>query len=154
LTLPRAVRILFRGIALELDVTMLGELLFPPADYRRTTLSLLTWWEARRMTYNVIVGGTGLFTLLVIRLISLLPPGLPSPLDWRPVLAYGVIANVCYTFGWAIEAVAQRIWGDRCPAIGPVLFRQGLAFSVGLTLLPILIISIAWLVRVAGVFLR
>lgn len=133
---------------------MLGELLFPPADYRRTTLSLLTWWEARRMAYNVIVGGTGLFTLLVIRLISLLPPGLPSPLDWRPVLAYGVIANVCYTFGWATEALAQRIWGDRCPAIGPALFRQGLAFSVGLTLLPILVISIAWLVRVAGIFLR
>ena len=142
------------GIALELDVTMLGELLFPPADYRRTTLSLLTWWEARRMTYNVIVGGTGLFTLLVIRLISLLPPGLPSPLDWRPVVAYGVIANVCYTFGWAIEAAAQRIWGDRFPAIGPALFRQGLAFSVGLTLLPILVISIAWLARVVGIFLR
>lgn len=139
---------------MELDVTMLGELLFPPADYRRTTLSLLTWWEARRMTYNIIVGGTGLFTLAVILLISLLPPGLPSPLDWRPIVAYGVMANVCYTFGWAVEATAQRIWGDRCPAMGPALFRQGLAFSVGLTLLPILIVSVVWLGRVAGIFLR
>ena len=133
---------------------MLGELLFPPADYRRTTLSLLTWWEARRMIFNLVVGGTGLVTLLIIALITLLPPGLPSILNWRPIVAYGVLANICYTFGWAIEATAQRIWGDRCPAIGPALFRQGLAFSVGLTLLPILIVSIAWVVRVAGFLLR
>ena len=133
---------------------MLGELLFPPADYRRTTLSILSWWEARRGTYNLIVGGAGLFTLFVLRLISWLPPFVNFSVDLRPILAYGVLANVCYTFGWAIEAAAQRIWGDRCPAIGPALFRQGLAFSVGLTLLPILVISIAWLARVVGIFLR
>jgi hypothetical protein len=130
---------------------MLGEMLFPPADYRRTTLSLLTWWESRRGMYNLAVGGAGVFTVIIAKLISLIPPGVNMQLDWRPVVAYGVLANVCYTFGWAIEAVAQRIWKERCPAFGPVLFRQGLAFSVGLTLLPILLMSITWVVRV-GLF--
>ena len=34
--------------------------------------------------------------------------------------------------------------------LGPALFRQGLAFSVGLTLLPILLVSLAWLARVVA----
>lgn len=133
---------------------MLGELLFPPADYRRTTVSLFTWWEARRGMFNVVVGTSGLVTLAFVRLISWMPPGLQIPFDWRPVVAYGVLANICYTFGWGIEATAQRIWGDKCPAFGPALFRQGLAFSVGLTLLPILITSMGWLARVAMLFVR
>ncbi|HEX8943679.1 MAG TPA: hypothetical protein VF785_11105 [Gemmatimonadaceae bacterium] len=134
-------------------MTMLGELLFPPAANRRTAASLLVWWESRRLIFNGFVGATGLFTLLVIRLITFVPPGVPFMLDWRPVVAYGVLANLCYTFGWAIETIAQRIWGEKCPTIGPALFRQGLAFSVGLTLLPILLVSIAWVARVVSVFL-
>lgn len=129
---------------------MLGEILFPPAESRRNALSILSWWEARRGTYNLIVGGTGLFTLLVVRLISWVPPFVNFPFDWRPVVAFGVLANVCYTFGWAIESAARRVWGDKCPPFGPALFRQGLAFSVGLALLPILLVSFAWVVRVAG----
>lgn len=129
-------------------MALIGDVLFPAADYRRTTLSLLNWWESRRLTFNLVVGGAGVVTLLVVRAISLMPPGVPMVFDWRPVVAYGVLANVCYTFGFGIEAVAQRVWGEKCPAIGPVLFRQGLAFSVGLTLLPILLVSIGWLARV------
>jgi len=130
-------------------VAFLGDVLFPPADYRRTTFSLLNWWESRRATYNVVVGGAGILTLLVIRVISWMPPGVFVPFDWRPVVAYGVLANVCYTFGFAIEATAQRIWGKKCPSFGPALFRQGLAFSVGLTLLPIILVSMTWLARLA-----
>jgi hypothetical protein len=133
---------------------MLGDVLVPPADYRRTTISLLTWWESRRLTFNVAVGSAGLITLLAIRIISHVPPGLQMPLDWRPVVAYGVLANICYTSGWALEAMAQRIWGNKCPPFGPALFRQGLAFSVGLTLLPIVVASIGWLAKVAALVLR
>ena len=46
-----------------------------------------------------------------------------------------------------IAPMAQKIWKERCPPFGPALFRQGLAFSVGLTLLPILLISATWVVR-------
>jgi hypothetical protein len=126
---------------------MLEDVLFPPADYRRTTLSTIGWWESRRGMYNVIVGGTGLFSLLVIRLITLVPPGVHFLFDWRPVAAYGLLANVCYTLGWGTELLLHRIMRQRAPAIGPALFRQGLAFSVGLTLLPIVLVSIGWVVR-------
>lgn len=136
-------------------MALVGEFLFPPADYRRTTLSLLLWWEARRLPYNVIVGATGLFTLFMVGAISIVPPGIKGlPFDWRVIVVYGGLANVCYTFGWAVEALAQRIWKERCPAMGPALFRQGLAFSVGLTLLPIILASATWVVRLASVLIR
>ena len=128
---------------------MLGDVLFPPGDTRRTTTSLIAWWERRRITFNVMVGGAGLITLLFVYLISFIPPSAHLPLDWRPIAVYAVLANVCYTFGWAIEALAQRIWGEKCPRFGPALFRQGLVFSMGLTLLPILLMSFVWVVRAA-----
>jgi len=37
---------------------------------------------------------------------------------------------------------------------GPALFRQGLAFSVGLTLLPIVIVSVGWVARLAMFIFR
>jgi hypothetical protein len=135
-------------------VALLGDVLYPPADYRRTTISLLKWWESRRGTFNLVVGATGLITLAITLLISLVPPGVPMFFDWRPIVAYGLLANLCYTFGWAIEAFAQKIWGEKCPPFGPALFRQGLAFSVGLTLLPIVVVSIGWVVRLAMFILR
>ena len=135
---------------------VLGDVLFPPADSRRTTFSLLGWWESRRLTYNIAVGSAGLFTLVVVRAITLLPPGAPmgGANWWQPVVAYALLANVCYTFGWALEALAQRAWGNRCPPFGPALFRQGLAFSVGLTLLPIPVVSIGCLARVVSLIAR
>jgi hypothetical protein len=130
---------------------MLADTLFPAAATRRTTWSLLGWWESRRGFFNLAVGGTGLLTLLVIRLIALIPPGVPMPTGWlRPVIVYGVLANVCYSLGWFAESAAQRVWGDRVRPLGPVLFRQGVAFSVGLTALPVLLVSLTWLLRVAG----
>ena len=135
-------------------MALLGEMLFPPADARRTTVSLLNWWESRRGTFNLIVGSTGVVTLVITQLISWVPPGVPMMFDWRPVAAYGLLANVCYTFGWAIEATAQKLWGEKCPTFGPALFRQGVAFSVGLTLLPIVLVSVGWVARLAMFIFR
>ena len=133
---------------------LIGDVLYPAAANRRTTGSIIAWWETRRPTYNLIVGSAGLVTLGALRLISWLPPHAPMPLDWRPVVAYGVLANVCYSFGWLLEAGAQRLWGDRVRPLGPPLFRQGVAFSVGLTMLPIVLAGLTWTVRVALALFR
>ena len=132
--------------------SLIGDVLFPLPAYRRTTIGILTWWESRRLVYNVIVGGTGIVSLVFIGLLSLVPPGLQLWPGLGPVVAFGVLANVCYTFGSFIEITLQRIWGDRVLPVGPALFRQGLSFSVGLTLLPMFVASLSWVVR-AGMFL-
>jgi hypothetical protein len=133
---------------------LIGDVLYPLAANRRTTGSIIAWWESRRPTYNLIVGAAGVVSLGVIKLISLLPPHSPMPLGWQPIVAFGVLANVCYSLGWVFEAGAQRLWGDRVRPLGPPLFRQGIAFSVGLAMLPIVLAGISWVVRLGTSIFR
>jgi len=57
---------------------------------------------------------------------------------------YAVAANVCYTFGWVTELLWA--WGDttQTETIRPKVFRVGLIFSAGLTLLPVIVLSLIW----------
>ncbi len=134
-------------------MTALTKILFPLPDYRRTPSSLFAWWESRRLTYNLFVGGTGVVTLGFVSLLELLPPkghGLGEV--WIGVIAYGVLANVGYSLGWLAEMAMRAVWGDEAPYAGPALFRQGLAFSIGLTLLPVPMAIISWVVRLVQHF--
>ena len=137
-------------------MSALTRLLFPaPAEVRSTT-AIFRWWESRRLSYNVIVGGAGLVTLSAIKLIMLLPPfsSNAAMFFWPGVVAYGVFANLFYSLGFVTEAAMQRAWHDDTPRVGPALFRQGLAFSVGLTLFPIALMGIAWGFQVLRLILR
>lgn len=133
-------------------MSALTRFLFPPPDYRRTPASLLRWWESRRPAYNLVVGGTGLITLGTVSVVGLLPPAIhPGLIVWPQVLVgvvvYGVLANVGYSLGWTTEMAMRVLWKEKAPDVGPALFRQGLSFAVGLTLLPIPVAVVSWLVR-------
>ena len=132
--------------------SIVSEVLFPLPAIRRTPIGILMWWESRRLIYNVIVGATGLVTLGMIGAISMIPPGLgPKPLPpLIAILAYGGLANICYTAGSFVEIALQQLWKDRVLPVGPALFRQGLTFSIGLTLLPIIAVSGVWLLRLGA----
>jgi hypothetical protein len=124
-------------------MSALTRLLFPAPAEVRSTVSIFRWWESRRLTFNVIVGATGLVTLAAIKVLALLPPFSTSvSIFWPGVVAYGVLANLFYSLGFMTEAAMQRAWRDDTPRVGPPMFRQGLIFSVGLTLLPIAGIAI------------
>ncbi|MEP6621240.1 MAG: hypothetical protein ABJE47_18080 [bacterium] len=123
-------------------MTALARLLFPLPATRRSTTTLLSWWESRRPTYNLIVGATGLVTVIAIQAMSILPPHMPLTVPWQLVVVYALCANIFYSFGFAAEALLQRLYGDDVAPVGPTLFRHGLVFSVGLTLFPI---GVAWL---------
>ena len=133
-------------------MSQLVEVLYPVPDLRRTPLSSLRWWESRRLLFNKVVGAAGLGTLAGVSAFFLLPPhtlGPFSPLAMLAVAAvYGVAANLCYSAGWLAELAARAVWGRRAPDVGPLLFRQGLIFSVGLTLFPVLLIAMIWVVHV------
>jgi hypothetical protein len=132
-------------------MSALTRILFPLPDYRRTPWTLLRWWEARRLTYNLAVGGAGLLTLGCLALVSALPPRLPGPVfEWRGVVVYGLLANLGYSLGWVSEVAMRALWKDRAPDAGPALFRQGLSFAVGLTLLPIPLVGLSWLARLVS----
>lgn len=131
-------------------MSSLVNVLYPVPDLRRTPLSTLRWWESRRLVFNKAVGAAGLVTLAGMSLLFALPPyssPVPFPEVLGPVAIYAIMANVCYTLGWQVELVARRVWGRSAPDLGPLLFRQGLIFSVGLTLLPLLLGAFHWIAR-------
>lgn len=137
-------------------MTSLVDRLYPLPDVRRTPLSLLRWWESRRLFYNRVVGTTGLVTLAGFSLFFALPPhSSPPPAEFLLVgtVAYALMANACYSLGWLAELAARAVWGREAPEIGPVLFRQGLIFSVGLTLLPLPVAALLWVARTVATLL-
>lgn len=74
----------------------------------------------------------------------------PGFVPWQPIVAFGVLANVCYSLGPLVELSIQRLWGRTVLPVGPSLFRMGLTFSVGLAFLPALIITILSIARVVA----
>ncbi|WP_420124849.1 hypothetical protein [Longimicrobium sp.] len=134
-------------------MSSLVEVLYPLPDFRRTPLSTVRWWESRRLAFNKAVGGAGLVTLAGVSFFAALPPFssvIPLPMMVMAAGVYGILANGCYTLGWVTELVARRMWGRSAPDMGPLLFRQGVIFSVGLTLLPLLLSVLLWVARIVA----
>ena len=117
----------------------LTEFLFP-APARRSTPAIITWWERRRLAYNATVGAAGLVSLASVGLFNTLMGGegvFPEALILAAV--FGGMANLCYFFGPTAELLFEKLWGRRVLPTGPMLYRMGLTFSVGLALLPTLL---------------
>lgn len=126
-------------------MSAITEFLFP-APAKRTTGAIVGWWEKRRLAYNVAVGSSGLVSLGLTWLLLALPPNGASPgIPWVLPVVFGVAANICYTLGPAVELAIEKMFGRDILPTGPVLYRMGLTFSVGLTFLPVLM-SLWWLV--------
>ncbi|MDH3205482.1 MAG: hypothetical protein OEO79_02665 [Gemmatimonadota bacterium] len=124
----------------------LTEFLFP-APARRTTGAIVTWWERRRLAYNAFVGAAGLVSIGAVSLVSLmLGAGVPRGEFWIVPIVFGTAANICYLLGPLTELLIQTLWGRQVLPTGPMLYRMGLTFSVGLALLPTLLAGIALVV--------
>lgn len=101
----------------------------------------------------MVLGGAGVVSLSVVALVAALPPGgrfIGLPLI--PMAVYAILAHVSYSPGPAVELALEKTWGRRLLPAGPLLFRAGLTFAVGLTLLPIILVTIGYIFRIIGVF--
>ncbi len=123
-----------------------------PTPAKRDTLSILKWWEGRRLPYNLFVGGAGALATVAFLVFAAIPPlgAVPGLQVLIPIAIFGVMANVCYTFGSVIEILTLKIWGRDVLPVGPALYRMGLTFSVGLALLPALLILVIWVGRIVA----
>lgn len=120
------------------------EFLFPAPAPRRVG-GIIRWWESRRLQYNLIVGSSGLLSLGAVRVLAGLPPDpISIPYIWGPVAAVALMANACYLLGPTVEIGIEKLFGGKVLPTGPVLYRMGLTFSVGLTLLPTLLAGVGW----------
>ncbi len=132
----------------------LGNFLYPtPADRRAG--AIIRWWEARRLTYNLVLAGSGVLSLGVMGLFQSLPPNAPGlRFAVLPLLVYGLLANVCFGLGPAIEIAVEKLSGGRILPTGPLLLRAGLTFAVGLTfVLPTILMAISYVARIIGVII-
>jgi hypothetical protein len=106
---------------------------------------IFRWWEARRLDYNIAVGVIGIITWFLVLFAgsAAVKPGVDFEEPFAMILGppiYGILANICYTFGPIIDVVAYR----GSPRVK--LFKVGLIFSLVLTALPGLWAVTAWLV--------
>jgi len=129
-------------------MTAIERYFFTPIYYPGSPLSVVKWWESRRPLFNACVGGAGLLSVGAIVVSSVLPPHpLPILVPWLGIVAYGVLANLCYSLGAPADMLLRRMLGPRAAAAGPVLFRYGFVFSLGLTLLPVPLSFLGWVIR-------
>lgn len=138
-------------------MSRLVEFLYPLPALKNSPGSLLAWWESRRPAFNAIVGGTGLVTFGAVRLITALPPdpwGLTLLQELPVIITYAVLANVAYSGGFLTELAMRKFLGESAPRPGPALLRMGLTFAVGLTLFPVAIVGIDWVLRIVKYWLR
>jgi hypothetical protein len=115
----------------------------------RPGLEAVMWWERRRVVFNLAVLGAGIASVATVLLVGarLVRPGedVVEPLVIvAGVPAYALAANACYCLGW----VSELLWsgGDlaRTAPLRNRVFRVGLWFSVGVTLLPGVVVPAVW----------
>lgn len=116
---------------------------FSRKDELTSALQRIGWWEIRRIPYNLIVGLTGIFAVVLIFIsgavaerITGTPMGLPDPPIFAlvGVVIYGILANACYTGGWITELFVVKVWEESGKSFGEISFTLGFIFSVLLTL--------------------
>jgi hypothetical protein len=135
-------------------MTALTRILFRhPAAMPESPAQVIDWWESRRPIFNLVIGGVGVMTLGIMNVMFAMPP-LEDPMPWQftvfGAVLYGTAANMCYSFGWMAELFLRRYISHDTGPVGAALFRYGFAFSIGLTLVPAGVATLAWLARVAA----
>ena len=129
-------------------MTDLTRYFFNPVSAPRNAWSVIGWWESRRTLYNATLAVAGGLSISAVKLMMMLMPAPQTePFPWGIVVVYAILANVMYTVGPTVDLLIRRRWGNQYAAVGPVLFRYGFVFSVGLTLLPIPLAVLSILLR-------
>ena len=107
--------------------------------------NVIAWWESRRIAYNLIVGGAGIVSCILVGLLVFTTPAVQNLLNrfnLSPgfeiffVIIYGIAANIFYTFGWIAELVVRSLWPEEAERFGTTTFTIGLGFSLLLTIAP------------------
>lgn len=128
--------------------------MFAVPEGERTVDDIITWWERRRLAYNLIVGITGIISFAVF-LVCIIASGTLGPGEdaEEPIMGLFIapfIINICYTLGWIVEISRQsNIFPRTDRTIGPRLLKMGLVFSLALVSFPAvfwaLFLALQWL---------
>jgi hypothetical protein len=106
----------------------------------RTTRDVIVWWEKRRLAFNFVVGVSGLVSLAIAVTFLALPPhvsvtsfwGYPIPASgvFAAAVFFGIVANLCYTLGWATELGLRKFSPAAASRLASLVIKVGFTFSV------------------------
>jgi len=65
----------------------------------------LSYWEKRRLHFNIIVGAAGLTGMLLF----IFPRWGILPYDVFGAICWGIMANVLYSLGYVLESIALKL---------------------------------------------
>lgn len=132
--------------------SLLATTFFTRDPSRDGALQTIAWWELRRIGFNLIVGAAGVastvITFVAVLAVTAAQGARHADFDgawfWGLLaVAYGVMANVCFTLGWIVELVlVRKLWPEEGRHFGPISFALGLLFSVLLTFSPAVLMSV------------
>jgi len=109
----------------------------------------IVWWEIRRIPFNLLLLVVGFVSGFISLTVGdrLYGPDQDFGSPFLSAVFFAVCANFCYTLGWITEVLWS--WGNTAQtvAIRPRVFRVGVIFSVGLTLLPAIVFSVMWAIH-------
>lgn len=116
-----------------------------------TLLTVIVWWEVRRISYNLFLAAIGipglLFFFVAIAVSGVVKPG-EDAIEPMALMAAPFAANIAYTAGWIVEGAA--LMAQRPERLnGPRLMKAGLLFSVAVVVFPGLLWTLIDLVRLA-----
>lgn len=125
--------------------------LFVVPDSPQSVEEVSAWWEARRLTYNLLVFGMGVpsfcLYLFFLNTSGLLPPGEdavePFALILAPVMV-PIAVNICYTLGALAELGWRGLTGDFSRKSGRVLMRLGVGLSMFIVWFPSVVWGLLW----------
>jgi hypothetical protein len=129
--------------------TLVERYLFSPLYTPESVWAVIKWWERRRLFYNVVVGAAGILTTAIAYLQMVVAPGPEGP-PLAFILTYAIAANLFYSLGAPIDLLLRHILKEQAGPVAQALFRYGVAFSIGLTLLPIPLFVLSTIARLLG----
>jgi len=110
-------------------------------------LSVIGWWERRRIPYNLFVGVVALVCLVLYCFFLQASVFLEHGEDLFEPMAIIIapfVINLCYTAGWVMQLATRPLLRDRIKCVGPKLLKLGLAFSLFCVWLPAVIWFVYW----------
>lgn len=111
----------------------------------RSSHETITWWEIRRIPYNLMIGSVGFISLILFYTFAEATHKIPPGEDFvEPfVLLFAPIAfNICYTFGEIFEILFGSSWiyDESVEPWSTALLK----FGTGVSLLIVLFPSVYW----------
>ncbi len=135
--------------------SLLSERNTPMVSARET----IGWWEARRVPFNLIVGGAGIVSVAIVSIVGLgayflfnSDFGLPDPPLFAAVgvIVYALVVNICYTGGWIVELVIRAAWPEQADRFATLSLSLGLLLTILVTLLPGIVVGAAGIFGLVG----